>query len=308
MKISIFGATGFVGNYILKSLVKKEYRIKTLVRKKSINKLFNSEKLEIIHGDINDINVIENTIKDTDIIIYNIGIIREFRNKNITFENLHLKGFKRVLESAKKQSIKRIILMSANGVSSKGTKYQTTKWNAEQELINSGIDWTIFRPSLIFGKPMHSSQPEFCTQLKKDMIMLPIPAPLFHKGILPLNAGMFQLSPIHVENIASFFVNSIENNDSINKIFHLGGLKSFTWKEIIQIISKSCQKNKFMIPAPVIFIKLISSLFERFESFPITKDQITMLLEGNIVNENHFNEFNITPIEFNKDTLKYLKK
>lgn len=308
MNISIFGATGFVGNYIIKNLIKKEYKVKALVRKNSISKLTNADKIKIITGDIDDNLNIENTIKNTNIIIYNIGIIREFRNKNISFDNLHFKGFKRVLETAKNQSVNRIILMSANGVCSKGTKYQTTKWKAEQELINSGINWTIFRPSLIFGEPIHKSQPEFCSQLKKDMIMMPIPAPLFYEGIIPINAGSFQLAPIHVENVASFFVKSIKDDNTINKIYELGGADSYSWKEIIKVISSACDKKKLMVPAPVIFIKLIVSFFEKYDFFPITKDQINMLIEGNIVNKSYFNEFNIEPIEFNKNTLKYLNK
>lgn len=308
MNISIFGATGFVGNYIIKSLIDKEYKVKALVRKNSVSKLLNADKIKIIEGDIDNHSSIEKTINNTSIIIYNIGIIREFKNQNISFDNLHFKGFKRILETAKKQSVNRIILMSANGVSSKSTKYQTTKWKAEQELINSGINWTIFRPSLIFGEPMHKSQPEFCSQLKRDMIMMPIPAPLFYEGIIPINAGSFQLTPIHAENVASFFVKSIKDDNTINKIYELGGPDSYSWKEIIKVISSACDKKKLMVPAPVIFIKLIASLFEKYNFFPITKDQIAMLLEGNIVEKNYFNEFNIKPIEFNKNSLKYLNK
>ena len=138
--------------------------------------------------------------------------------------------------------------------------------------------------------------------------MMPIPAPLFYEGILPINAGSFQLTPIHVENVASFFVKSIKDDNTINKIYELGGPYSFSWKEIIKVISSACDKKKLMVPAPVIFIKLIASLFEKYNFFPITKDQITMLLEGNIVEKNYFNEFNIKPIEFNKNSLKYLNK
>tara|TARA_S200000501_G_scaffold379002_1_gene446057 strand:+ start:227 stop:1153 length:927 start_codon:yes stop_codon:yes gene_type:complete len=307
MNISIFGATGFVGNYIIKTLTDNDYNVKALVRKNSVSKLSNSAKIKLVKGDIDNYSSIKETINNTNIIIYNIGIIREFKNQNITFDNLHLEGFKRVLEASKNESIDRIILMSANGVCSDGTKYQVTKWKAEQELINSGINWTIFRPSLIFGKPMHKSQPEFCSQLKRDMIMLPIPAPLFHEGILPIKSGLFELTPIHVENVASFFVKSIRDTNTMNKIYELGGLETYSWKEIIKIISNACGKNKLMIPAPVIFVKLIASLFEKYKFFPITKDQISMLMEGNIVEKNYFNEFDIEPIEFNSKSLGYLK-
>ena len=307
MKIAIFGGSGFVGNYLIKELLNNKYIPTVLQRKKTINKLDVSKQCEIIYGNIEDEISIEKALEGVHGIIYNIGIIRQFLNKNITFQRLHYEGFKRVLKIAKKNNIKRVILMSANGASTTGTEYQTTKWKAEQELINSQFDWTIFRPSLIFGKPLNKQQPEFCTQLKRNMINLPIPAPLFYNGIFPIKTGNFELSPIHVENIASFFVKSLKMDSTINKIYELGGENKFTWKEIINKIANSCGRNKFKIPVPAFGIKIVASFFDRYEWFPITKDQIIMLLEGNIVNKLYFKEFDITPIEFNNNSLKYLK-
>lgn len=308
MNIAVFGSTGFVGNYLIECLVKENYKVRTLIRKQSISKLNSFDNVKTIEGHINDNSSVEKTIDESELIIYNIGIIREFRRKNITYENLHYQAFKNVIDIAKKKSIRKIILMSANGSKNNGTAYQTTKWRAEQELVNSGLEYTIFKPSLIFGKPMHESQPEFCTQLKRDMISLPLPAPLFHEGILPLNAGNFQLTPIHVKNVSEFFVKAIRKNECANQIYELGGTKSYTWREIIKLISSACNKTKLMIPAPVSVVKLIASIFEGIESFPITKDQLTMLMEGNVVNQEYFKEFDIVPIEFNKDSLNYLNR
>ncbi|GIT57575.1 MAG: hypothetical protein Ct9H300mP18_10040 [Candidatus Neomarinimicrobiota bacterium] len=64
-------------------------------------------------------------------------------------------------------------MMSANGVKVDGTGYQKTKYLAEEYLKFSNVDWTIFRPSLIFGDPRGGDRPEFCSQLKKDMLSLP---------------------------------------------------------------------------------------------------------------------------------------
>ena len=94
MKVALFGATGFVGSYILDSLVSKGYNVSLLIRKISKNKLVLPESSNIVFGDIDNIDAIEKTIKGVDAIIYNIGIIREFPKEGITFQKLHFKGLK----------------------------------------------------------------------------------------------------------------------------------------------------------------------------------------------------------------------
>tara|TARA_B100000900_G_C20287101_1_gene596547 strand:- start:264 stop:692 length:429 start_codon:yes stop_codon:yes gene_type:complete len=141
------------------------------------------------------------------------------------------------------------------------------------------------------------------------MIKLPFPAPLFFKGFQFFNAGRFKMSPIHVENVAEFFNNSIEKEEHYSQTYHLGGPQSYNWEEIISTISNALRRNKWMIPAPVIVVKMIALLFDRFSFFPITRDQLTMLLEGNTCDSNDlFKKFEIIPTEFSSKNLSYLRK
>ena len=308
MKIALFGSTGFVGSYITQSLIENNYKPKVLVRKGSEDKLFNLDHCDVVAGDIDQIEAIKKTIAACDAVIYNIGLIREFPRDGITFKNLHFEGLKKCVDVAKHLNVKRFILMSANGVKEDGTAYQSTKYQAEQYLKQSGLDYTIFRPSLIFGRPMMDRQIEFCTQLKGDMIDLPFPAPLFHKGVLPFNAGMFEMSPIYVKNVADIFVKSIKMDETIGKSYCLGGSKPKSWKKIILDISKASNKKKWMIPAPVFAVKSLASVLERFSWFPITSGQIKMLMEGNTTDRSYFDEFSVKEIDFNAENLSYLKK
>jgi len=109
---------------------------------------------------------------------------------------LHFHGAKRCIDAAKELKINRFILMSANGVKKMGTGYQSTKMLAEEYLKIANLDYTIFRPSLVFGDPRGDDRPGFCSQLKKDMLSLPFPAPIFHTGLNPFKAGNFALSSI----------------------------------------------------------------------------------------------------------------
>ena len=305
MKVALFGGTGFVGTYITEELLKNNHNPHLLVRPGSEYKVFQPDKCKINIGDIRDLKTIEITLKDTDAVIYNIGIIRQFPKKGITFEAIHFEGAKHCIDVANHLGIKRFILMSANGVKFDGTIYQSTKFLADQYLKNTELEWTIFRPSLIFGDP--KGKQEFCSQLRDDMLSLPLPAPLFFEGLIPWAAGQFEMSPIHIKDVASIFVKALDMEKTIGKIYELGGSESYNWIELIDIISESSRKKKWKIPAPVIPIKIAASIFERFPFFPITKDQLTMLLEGNTCDSTiAFKDFEVDPISFSVENLEYL--
>ena len=132
MKVAVFGGTGFVGSYIVRKLKNEGFIPRILVRKMSKHKI--QMDCEIIEGSIDDNSAIEDTILGASAIIYNIGIIRAFPKRGITYEKLHFEGVKKCIHLAQKVGVKRFILMSANGVKKNGTGYQFTKWKADELL------------------------------------------------------------------------------------------------------------------------------------------------------------------------------
>ena len=261
MKVALFGGTGFVGSYIVDELLNHKHKPKLLVRENSEKKLLKPDKCEIILGDLNNPNSMKKTIKSADVVIYSIGLVREFPRKGITFQQTQFEGVKQTVDLAKDLDIKRYILVSANGAKLDGTKYQSTKYLAEEYLKHSELEWTIFRPSLCFGDPRGGDRPEFCTQLKRDMLSLPIPSPNFHTGLLPINAGKFALSPVHIKNVAEFVVKSIEMDSAKKKTYPLGG-EAYYWKDLVKTMAASYGKKKWMIPAPAFGVKMLAFFFE----------------------------------------------
>jgi len=188
-----------------------------LVRNGAQSKLLQQEKCELVFGDVDDKTAVMETLNGCSAVIYNIGIIREFPANGITYESLHYLGAKQCIDAAVNFKIDRFILMSANGVKADGTGYQKTKMLAEEYLKSVNLDYTIFRPSLVFGDPRGNGRPEFCSQLKKDMLSLPFPSPNFFPGLNPFNSGNFSMSPIHAKDVASVFVKSINEIKTLKK-------------------------------------------------------------------------------------------
>jgi uncharacterized protein YbjT (DUF2867 family) len=306
MKVAIFGGTGFVGTYLIDALLGEGHEPLVMVRPGSEDKLEQPHRCTLTQGDIDDREAIAATVEGADAVIYNIGILREIPARGVTFRGLQLEGAKRAMDTAVAAGVRRFVLMSANGVRADGTGYQATKFLAEQYLATTALEWTIFRPSVLFGDPR--GKLEFATQLYRDIIKSPLPAPLFYEGLWPTNPGNYAMSPVHVQDVAQAFVASLENPRAIGKIFPLGGPDVLTWKEILQIIATATGRKLFALPAPALGIGVLASLLDRFAFFPITRDQLAMLLEGNTCDGSEaFATFGITPKAFNLQNLSYLR-
>lgn len=306
MKVALIGGTGFVGSYVTDHLIAAGHKPRLLVRAGSENKVTQPLSCELVTGDVADTDAVDRLLEGADAVIYNIGILRESPARGITFKALQQDAPCRVMDAASAAGVKRFLLMSANGVKAQGTSYQQTKFQAETHLQQGNLDWTIFRPSVIFGNPQGNN--EFITQLMREIILPPLPAPLFFDGLLPFNAGSFQLAPVHIDDVAAAFVQSLQNEHSVGKVLPLCGPDALSWKQILQTIAVTIGKSKLMLPAPALGIKVVAGLLDRFESFPITRDQIKMLMEGNTCSDDGFALLEIKPRPFNQQALDYLIK
>jgi len=308
VNVALFGASGFIGGYLLKELIDQCFHPRILIRSGSESKIkIDKGRIHSFYGDLDSDRSVRKVLEHSDAVIYNIGIIREFKSKGITFESIHFDGLKKVVDAAQDLNIKRFILMSANGIENASTGYQKSKLKAEEYLKKSGLDWTIFRPSLVFGES-GPGMAEFCLDLKRKMIRPPIPAPLFFRGFSVISSGSFEMSPIHASDVAKFFVKSLAMDKTFSRTYELGGPSTVSWKEIIKNIALAMgKKRKLVIPVPASQVKLIAAIFDRFSWFPITRDQITMLLQGNTCDSSeHYKEFDIDPIYFSVENLDYL--
>jgi NADH dehydrogenase len=305
-RVGLFGGTGFVGSYLVDALLADDFHPVLLVRNGSEARVPQQNRCTIVSGDIDDRDAIDRVIDGSDAVIYNIGILREFPDRGITYARLQDEAARRVIDSAEAGGVRRFLLMSANGARQDGTGYQRSKYAAEAHLQASGLDWTIFRPSVLFGDPR--GRMEFATRLSAEIIDSPLPAPLFHSGLLPLDAGGFAMSPVHVTDVAAAFVRALLDPAAIGKTFHLGGPETITWREILGRLAAARGRKKLMLPAPAFGVMAAAALLDRFEAFPITRDQVRMLLEGNACAPDDLEKLGIDPRHFSAGELQYLDR
>ena len=306
MKVTIFGGSGYVGSYLIDELLENGHHPVLPIRPESRHKVNHPQHCTLIDGDIADPEVVRAATSGADAVIYNIGILREFPAKGVTYQALHFEGAKRAMDAAEETGVHRFLLMSANGVKPDGTGYQRTKFMAEQYLKTTSLQWTVFRPSVLFGDPR--GRMEFATQLYRDIVRSPLPAPLFYNGLLPVNAGMFRMSPVHVKDVATAFVKALDMPEAAGQIYELCGPDALPWKDILQMIAAAAGTTKVALPAPALFLKVLAAALDQYAFFPITRDQLTMLMEGNTCDgQGAFQSFGLEPAPFDTKGLAYLQ-
>ena len=189
MKIFVAGGTGFVGVHLIKELQKSGHTVRLLLHSR---KTLPGES-EQVSGDVTRLESFTESTAGCDAIINLVGIIRETPSRDITFERMHVTATANMLAAATANGISRYLQMSALGTRpSAVSAYHQSKWRAEQLVRDSKLDWTIFRPSLIYGP--HDA---FVNMLAAQLRLAPV---------MPvIGSGSYRLQPIHADDVARCF-------------------------------------------------------------------------------------------------------
>ena len=288
MKVFVTGGTGFVGSEVLRQLVAAGHEVRALVRPGSEKKLAVLDNVEVRHGDATDPATLTGALAGCDAVIHLVGIIREFPDRGVTFERLHVEATGNMLAAAQEQGVRRYLHMSSNGTGPAGTTgYHRTKWQAEGAVRGSGLDWTIFRPSLIFGPGG-----EFVAMLADLIRKTPV--------VPVIGDGKYRMQPVAVAQVAESFVRALSMPETVGQTFHLGGGVSYSYDEILELTGKALGHEHInKVHQPLFIVKPMVKLMEHSEHFPITLEQVEMLLQGNVCDTTAWTTaFGIEPVSY----------
>ncbi|RNC70688.1 MAG: complex I NDUFA9 subunit family protein [Desulfuromonadales bacterium] len=293
MKVFVAGATGFVGGHLRRALLERGHTVRLLVHGRREGLEAGVEQAE---GDVTRLDTFAAAVEGCDATVNLVGIIREFRGRGVTFEKLHVEATKNVVDAAKRAGIGRHLQMSALGTRAGATSaYHATKWRAEEYVRGSGLRWTIFRPSLIFGP--------------KDAFVNMLAG--FIKGfpaVPVIGDGAYRLQPIAADDVARCFAEALEMTETVEQAYELCGPDRLTYNQILDVIGRVLGRGHVLkIPQPLGLLKLVVPVMQGFSFFPLTMNQITMLTEENICSSPWPEVFGFEPEGFEAGIRKYLR-
>ena len=219
IQVVITGASGFVAKNLRKYL--SENNINLISISRNDFRTYENEQ-KIISKDYKEKFII-NKIKNSDALIHLVGIGKQ--SIDIDYEMINVELTKHIVNLSKKAKIKKIVYNSGLGVSSKtSVGYFISKYKAEQVIENSGLNYTIFRPSYIVGK-----DDLFTKFLKKQIKIKTIEIP---------GSGKYSIQPIFINDVVKILFQSLIEKKFRNKIIDLVGPEYLTFEKYVKLFSK----------------------------------------------------------------------
>jgi NADH dehydrogenase len=293
MKIFVSGGTGFVGGHVCRELTARGHKLRLLCHSSTAA---GEGDNEYFRGDVASLADCFKGAQGCDAVINLVGIIREFPSRGITFEKLHIEATRNMLAAAKRNGISRYLQMSALGSRPAAVSgYHKSKYAAEELVAASHLDYTIFRPSLIFGP--------------KDAFVNMLAGFIRSYSLVPvIGDGKYRLQPISADDVARCFALALEKPETAGRAYNVCGRDRLTYLELIDLIARVMGKH-FVIKAknPLFLMKLVTPLLESLPFYPVTSDQITMLLEESICDGSWQETFGFAPVGLEEGISSYLR-
>jgi len=267
----VTGSTGFVGRHLAKELCSRGLNVRCLARASSDLTPLAGLDVEICRGDVTNEASLETALQGVETVVHLVAVIRE--TKDATFEGINLVGTSNLLQAAKKKGINRFIYMSNLGAGpDQHFPLLYNKWRAEEEVRNSGIDFVILRPSVMFGRG--GGFVNVLAQIIKRMPLVPI-----------IGSGKTKFQLISVEDVAACVAQSLEDERTTNQIIPLGGPEYLTYEEIADLIIEKLKLRRLKVHLPVPLMQSIVWTSEKLGlNLPLTSAQLAMVTRDNVTN------------------------
>lgn len=271
LRLSIIGGSGFVGRAIVdaaRDLDPREFKITVACRHPERSRDLMVEGAHLLYADIVDGTGLAKAVQDADCVVNLVGLL--FEKGRYTFQAVHVEGTKNVLKACQEAGVKQYLHMSALGADpTSPSRYARTKAEAEELVRNSTLNWTIFRPSIIYG-PRDS----FFNKFKAMSRFSPV---------LPVIEGNTRFQPIWVEDVARAFVQSIDKHKVAGQCFELGGPRIYTFRELLEYLMQCLNRRRLLVPVPRPMARILAAILQYLPNPPLTPDQLILLQKDNIV-------------------------
>lgn len=252
-RVLVTGGSGFVGRYVVRQLILLGYEPVCLVRsKQKLDDLLpagHNERVHAVEGHLFDPKALHLSAEGCIGAVHLVGVIEEARLAGQTFERVHVEGTRMVVAACRRAGIKRYAHMSALGARQEApSRYHRTKWEAEEIVRRSELDWSIFRPSIV-----HGPDGEF-------MQMMKFFATSMRQPVMPyFGSGDTRLQPVDVRDVATCFAKCLGMPETIGKVHELGGPERLTWKELYDTCSEAITgRRRLKVSVPVPMAKILA--------------------------------------------------
>ena len=261
MRIAITGATGFVGSHLTTRLVSEGHEVVRLARRSR------SGEADIVVSRLDDANQLSEAFAGCDAVAHCAGINRELGDH--TYERVHVEGTLNVVEAANAAGVEKIVLMSfLRARPDCGSPYHESKWEAEEIVRNSGLDYTIIKAGVVYGRGDH-----MLDHLSHALHTFPI------FGLVGMKEK--SIRPLAIEDLVHVMRAALIDRRLKRQTVAVLGPEEIYLSEAVRRVAEVVGKQPLMFPLPVVCHLSIASFFEWTMKIPLTSHaQVRILSEG----------------------------
>jgi uncharacterized protein YbjT (DUF2867 family) len=290
--IVITGASGYIGSHLARRLVQGGKPVRAMVRNRQ--KAEEEGRLaglpvEWVEADVTRPESLRGAFQGATAVIHTVAIAIEKGGR--TYEEINYQGTDNAVEAAKAAGVRRFINMSQLGADSQlPYRFLASKGRAQEYVAASGLDWTAFRPSVVWGPG-----DEFANTFARLVPLTPLIFPIIGDE----NA---RFEPVWVEDVASSFAAALEDETTIGLEFELGGPEVLTLEEIERRTLRAIGARRWMIRFPMPLLRVIVTLMEKLlPNPPVTRSLLELLAVSNVTENNAIHRFVPDPRPFKEE-------
>ncbi|AMN38793.1 complex I NDUFA9 subunit family protein [Rhodoplanes sp. Z2-YC6860] len=271
--ITIFGGSGFVGRHVVRALARRQYRMRIAVRRPDLTghlqPLGRVGQIHAVQANIRNAESVEAAVRGADVVINLVGILHESGRQR--FDTVQGYGAEQAALAASAHGARMIQISAIGADENSPSGYARSKAMGEKAVLAAKPDAVIVRPSVMFGP-----EDDFFNKFGAMARMLPA---------LPLiGGGETKFQPAFVGDVAEAIARAADGTAKAGTIYEAGGPEVRTFKELMQFVLDTAERDRFLVPLPFGLAKFVA-MFAQLSPFKplITPDQVEQLKVDNIV-------------------------
>ncbi len=273
--VTVFGASGFLGRYVVRALVPTRAEIRCAVRlpdrAQFLRPMGELGQIVPVQANLRDEASVAAAVAGADTVVNLVGILYERQRHD--FHALHVEGAARVARAAAAAGASRVVHVSALGASTASrSMYGWTKAAGEKAVAEAFPEATIVRPSVVFGP-----EDDFFNKLAAIARLSPV-LPLF-------GGGRTRFQPVYVCDVAEAIARIVARDDTPRETYELGGPAVYSFRAIWELVCREIERRRLLVPVPFWAASIEAAFLGLLPAPPLTMDQVRLLRSDNVVSQ-----------------------
>jgi len=261
--VLVLGGSGFVGRHVVNQLVREGKRVVVPTRRREdARHLILLPTVDVVNGNIHDPPTLARLVAGASAVVNLVGVLNESRRE--TFVRVHVELVQKIIAACHAAGVRRLVQMSALNADPAGpSAYLRSKGEAEAAIASSGLDWTIFQPSVIFGR--------------EDQFLNLFATLLRYVPIMAIAAAQTRFQPVYVGDVAHCFARALAEDGTIGQRYPLCGPDIYTLRELVAFVGRVTEHERPIVSLPPVLGRLQARVLELLPGTPMSRDNLASM-------------------------------